>query len=206
VNAKLLCFVLLLAAMASGQNTSSGNTEVGFGLHDSVFVVRLLSPISTRTAHVGDLFIATVDEPRQFLGAVLEGRVTRIKKTEKGTGKGKAEIQFQFETLTFNNQTALIKAELTGVKNSQGKEKVDDEGHVVGVTSNKKRLIGALLGSALGAAVGTAAGGARGGAIGATAGLGLGLVIALKMTTAASEIEFKPNSVFTLTVSDSSNR
>jgi hypothetical protein len=136
----------------------------------------------------------------------MEGRITRIKKTEKGTGKGKAELQFQFETLTFNRQTASIKAELTGLKNSQGKETVDDEGHVIGVTSNKKRLAGAILGSALGAAVGTAAGGGRGAAVGAAAGLGLGLAIAMKMTTAASEIEFKPGSVFTLTVSDSSKR
>lgn len=76
-------------------------------------------------------------------------------------------IQFQFETFTFNRQTARIKAELTGLKNSQGKEKVDEEGHVMGVTSNKKRLAGAILGSALGAAVGAAPGGGRGAAVGA---------------------------------------
>lgn len=202
MNARVLCFVLLFTAVGYAQKADSGKAQISFGLHNSVFVVRLLSPISTRTVHEGDVFTAAVDEPRQFLGAVMEGRVTRIKKPEKGTGKGKAELQFQFETLTFNRQTAQIKAELTSVKNSQGKEKVDEEGHVIGVTSNKKRLAGALIVSAIGVAIGASAGGGRGAAAGASAGLGLGLVIAMKITTAASEIEFKPGSAFTLTVSD----
>lgn len=206
MNGKLLCFILFLTAIGHAQKPASANAQVDFELHDAVFVVRMLSPISTRTGHEGDIFAASVDEPRRFLGAIMEGRITRIKKTKKGTGKGKAELQFQFETLTFNRQTARIKAELTGIKNSQGKEKVDEEGHIIGVTSNKKRLAGAILGSGLGAAVGAAAGGGRGAAVGATVGLGLGLVIAMKMTTAASEIEFKPGSLFTLTVSDSNKK
>lgn len=206
MSAKLLCCMLLLTAISQPQKPASETSPPAFGLHNSAFAVRLLSPISTRTAHEGDVFTASVDEPVQFASAIMEGRITRMKKPEKGAHKGKAEIQFQFETLTFNGQTEKIKAEMTGLKNSQGQEKVDEEGHVIGVTSNKKRMIGAVLGSALGAAAGAAAGGGRGAAVGAAVGLGAGLVIAMKMTSSASEIEFKPGSLFYLSVSDLNKR
>ena len=182
------------------------NPPPGLGLHDNAFVVKLLSPLSTKTAVEGDVFTASVEEPKQFLGAVMEGRITKLKKPEKGVGKGKAEIQFQFETITFNGQTVAVKAELKDVKNSQGQSKVDEEGHVIGVSSNKKRLLSAVLGAGTGALLGAAAGGGRGAAIGAAAGAAAGLVVGLKMTTAASDIEFKPGSLFTLSVSDAGNK
>jgi hypothetical protein len=169
-------------------------------LHNTACVVRLLSPLSTRTAREGDLFTAMMEEPKELQGAIVEGRITKLKKPEKGTNKGKAELQFQFETLTWQNQTKKIQAELTDVKNSEGKSKVDEEGHVIGVSSHKKRVLGALLGAAAGAAMGAAAGGSKGAAIGAAAGGAAGFFLALKMTTSASDIEFKPGATFNLNV------
>ena len=194
---------MLIALISLGAIQSPAQTETPkFGLQDEIFVVRLLSPLSTKTAKEGDVFTSAVEEPESFKGAIMEGRITRLKKPEKGTGKEKAEMQFRFETLTFKNRTEQVRAELKDVKNSAGKSKVDEEGHVVGVSSNKKRILATLLGAGAGAAVGAATGGAKGAGIGAGAGAAAGLLIGLKMTTAASDIEFKPGSTFTLAVSD----
>ncbi len=174
----------------------------GFGLQNTQMVVKLLSPVSTKTAQEGYAFTAVVEQPPEYQGGIVEGRITHLKRPEKGTGKGKAEIQFQFETLTFKNRTEHIRADLKDVMNSQGKRKVDEEGNVIGVTSNKKRALFAALGAAAGAATGAAVGGGRGAVVGAAAGGAAGLILGLKMTTAASDIEFKPGSLFTLMVSD----
>src|SRR5689334_8070527 len=107
-----------------------------FGLQKTAFVVKLLSPLSTKNAEENYTFTASVQEPAQYEGGIMEGRVTKVKKPRAGKGKGAAELQFQFETLTFNGQMDHIEAELTDVKNSTGAQGVDEEGHVIGKTSN----------------------------------------------------------------------
>jgi hypothetical protein len=178
----------------------------GLGLHDTTFAVRLLSPLSTKTAREGDTFTASVEMPGQYQGAVMEGRITRLKRPRKGVGKGKAEVRFEFETLTFNGRTAAITTNLIHVANSQGLMGVDEEGRAISVTSNKKRIISTLALAGIGAGIGAAAGGARGAAVGGAAGAAAGLLIGLKMTTSGSDIEFRPGSMFTLSVSDAGGR
>jgi outer membrane lipoprotein SlyB len=178
----------------------------GFGLNGATFVVRLVSPLSTRTGRQGDKFAANVEQPAAYQGAVLEGRITKLSKPKKGVGNGKAKVQFQFDTLTFNNRTARVAADLQEVRNSQGVKNVDEEGQVIGKTSNKKRVGSTLVGAALGAAIGAAVAGGSGAAAGAVAGGAAGLAYGLTMTTTGSEIEFKTGSVFVLTVSDANRR
>jgi len=186
----------LLCAQAPPQRIS------GFGLKDTTFVVNLLSPLSTKTGKAGDTFTASVEVPSRYQGAVIEGRITKLKRPGKGVGKGKAKVQFHFDTLTFNNQIAPVVANLVEVANSQGVKNIDDEGGTIGVTSNRKRALAALIGGGIGAGIGAAAGGAQGAAIGAAAGAGAGLMIGLTMTTTGSDVEFRPGSKFTLTISD----
>lgn len=80
---------------------------------------------------------------------------------------------------------------------------MDEEGQVIGKTSNKKRIGVALIGGAIGVAVGAAIGGAQGAAKLGAVGLAAGVAYGLTMTTAGSQLEFLPGSHFTLEVSDS---
>jgi hypothetical protein len=175
-----------------------------FGLHNVEFVVKLLSPINTSTARAGDAFTASVDTPSEYRGAAIEGRITKLRKAKRAGGK--AEVQFQFETLTYNSRTGRISAELHSVVNSKGMKNVDEEGRIIGKTSKKKRIGATVGGAALGGIIGAVAGGASGAAIGAAAGAAGGLMVGVTMTTSGSNIEFGPGSIFTLRVSDASNR
>jgi hypothetical protein len=172
------------------------------GLEHAAFIVKLTAPISTNTSNPGDTFAALVESPSEYQGAVFVGRITKLKKPKKGVGKGKAEIAFQFEALTVNGNTYPVIADLTDVTNSKGVKAVDEEGQVVGKTSNKKRVGVAAVGAGIGALIGAAAGGAKGAAAGGAVGLGAGIAIGLRMTTTGSQLEFLPGSHFTLEVSD----
>jgi hypothetical protein len=173
-----------------------------FGLRNATFVVKLLSRLSTKNAEERYTFTALVEEPVEYHGAVVEGRVTKVKMPRNETGEGGANLQFRFENLTFNHRTARIEADLTDVRNSRGAKGVDDEGQVIGKTTDKKRITATAEGAALGALIGWLRGGTAGAAIGAAAGAVAGLVIGLKMTITASDVDFEPGSLFTLSVSD----
>ena len=67
------------------------------GLKHATFVVKLTSPISTNTASPGDTFAALVEAPTEYQGAVLVGRITKLKKPKKGVGKGKHFVAQQIE-------------------------------------------------------------------------------------------------------------
>ena len=174
----------------------------GFGIKDQTFVIDLLSPLSTKTAKPGDTFTASVSSPPQFVGAIIEGRINNMKKPKKGAGKGNASVEFEFDTMTFHGKTSTMTMQLTDIANSKGVKNVDDEGRAIGRTSQKKRVGMAFGGAALGALAGYALGGASGAMIGAGVGAVAGLAIGMTMTTSGSDIEFRPGSKFTLTVTD----
>jgi hypothetical protein len=198
---KCLLLIAGVAAILSAQTPPVSQPQA-LGLQHVSFVAKLLSPISTKTSNQGDMFTAIVEDPSQYQGAVLEGKITKLKKPKKGTGKGKAEIAFEFDTITFNSKSAPVTVDLKEVQNSQGVKAVDEEGRVIGKTSNKKRALTALAGGALGAGIGALAGGAQGAVKGGAIGLAAGLALGLTMTTAGSDLEFLPGSHFTLDVSD----
>lgn len=192
---------ICLCVLGAGGQLAAQTEPKGLGLHDARFVVKLLSPISTKTSSEGDMFTALVEQPPDYQGAVFEGKITKLKRPKRGVGKGRAEIAFQFESITFKGNTIPVTADLKEVANSKGVKGVDEEGNAIGKTSNKKRLGSALVSSGIGAVIGGLAGGGRGAATGAAIGAGVGLVIGLTMTTTGSELEFLPGSLFTLEVS-----
>jgi hypothetical protein len=173
------------------------------GLKDAEMSVKLMSPISTKTSKAGDRFTAQVLTPSTYDGAFIEGRIASVKAAKN---RDKAEISFQFETLTFQATTHHIQADLKEVANSQGVKNVDEEGRAIGKSSKKKALQSALIGSVLGGILGGASAGAKGAAVGAAAGAGAGLLFAIKFTTSGSQMEFSPGSTFTLLVSDRGQR
>jgi len=157
------------------QNTSAGSgSAVGGPLNiprDSVLLIELQSSLSSDASQQGDRFQARVVEPREFAGAIIEGRVTRLKRA--GKVKGTAELQLSFETIRMDNHTSGFKAEVIEVVdmgNRDGAGTVDSEGGVRGRSSTKDNVtkIGASTG--IGAAIGAILGGGKGAAIGAAIG------------------------------------
>jgi hypothetical protein len=198
------CSALLFAAQWTlAQTNPSGPESLPLGLKNLVMHVKLMSPISTKTSKAGDRFSVQVLDPALYAGAILEGHIGTIKTARNHQ---KAEISFQFETLTFQFATHRIQADLKEVANSQGVKNVDEEGHVIGKTSKKKAMESALIGSAVGGILGAALGGAKGAALGAGAGAGAALLFAITFTTSGSQMEFAPGSTFTLNISDRKQR
>jgi hypothetical protein len=196
--------ILTVAGLVNAVLGQDVNTT--FGLNQAVFVVKLTSPLSTQSAKPGDSFTASVQQPVAYQGAEMEGRITSLKRPTKGKGKGRAEIQFEFDRLTLNGRRGAIKADVQQVANSSGVNKVDEEGRVIGTTSKKKRVGATLVGAAAGGAIGAVAAGAGGAAVGAGAGAAAGLLIGVKFSTTGSDIRFAPGSTFTLKVSDADTR
>jgi hypothetical protein len=165
------------------------------GLNDVEIYVKLMSPISTRTSSVGDGISAQVLTP-PYTGAIIQGRIVTLKTDKNGK---KAEMTFQFETLTFHNATYRIQADLKEFSNSHGTGNADEQGQVLGKTSKKKnvKVAGADKGGVFGAAMRDA----KGAAIG-TSGAKEVLFI-IKLTARAAEMHLAPGSLFTLRVSDS---
>jgi hypothetical protein len=203
---RVLCVAIIGAVATLCAQNGPAPAAGPFGLQHATFVAKLLSPISTKTSNEGDGFTVLVEEPAAYQGAVLEGKISRLNKPKKGVGKGQAEVSFEFNTLTFQSKSGPVTVDLQDVANSQGVKSVDEEGHVIGKTSNRKRGLAALAGGALGAGIGAATGGASGAAKGGVIGAAAGLALALTMTTAASDLDFQPGAHFILDVSDRARR
>jgi len=157
------------------QNTSGGSgPAVGGPLsipRDAILLVELQSSLSTEASQQGDRFQARVVDPREFTGAIIEGRVTRVKRA--GKVKGTAELQLSFETIRLDNHTSGFRAvvvEVVDMGNRDEGGRADSEGGVKGKDSTKDNVskIGASTG--IGAVIGAVLGGGKGAAIGAAIG------------------------------------
>jgi hypothetical protein len=143
---------------------------------DAILVVELESSLSTDVSQRGDRFQARVLEPREFEGAIVEGRVTRVKRA--GKVKGTAELQLSFETIRMpDGPTSGFNAEVVELVDMGSRDreaKVDSEGGVKakGSTKDDVSRIGASTG--IGAIIGAVVGGGQGAAIGAVIGGAVG--------------------------------
>src|SRR4029077_13073627 len=99
---------------------------------DSILLVELESSISTDASQRGDRFQARVVEPREFAGAMIDGRVTQVKRA--GKVKGRSELQLEFEAIHLpDGRTTALKAdvvELIDMGNRNDAGTVDSEGGV----------------------------------------------------------------------------
>src|SRR6185312_1213974 len=93
-------------------NTSSStaiNNGPVFIPRDTVLVVELQSSISTDVSQQGDPFQARVTSPDEFAGAIVEGRITRLKRS--GKVKGSSQLQLSFESIrTADGRTSPFNA------------------------------------------------------------------------------------------------
>jgi hypothetical protein len=162
-----------------GSNVPGSNTTMSAAIfipRNSMMLVELQSGLSTDSTQRGDRFQARVLEPREWEGAIAEGRVTLVKRP--GKVKGVAELQLTFDTIRFpDNRIANFSAdvvEIVQMGSSDGVGSVDPEGGVRGKDSTKDDVskVGAATG--IGAIIGAIVGGGKGAAIGAGIGAGVG--------------------------------
>ena len=149
---------------------------------DTVFVIELLSGLSTDASQQGDRFQARVLGPAEYEGAVIDGRVARVKRP--GKVKGTAELQLSFEQITLDNRTAEMNAQVIEVipMGDESVGSVDSEGGVKGKDSTKGDVTKVGAATGIGAIIGAIAGGGKGAAIGAAIGgaVGTGGVLATR--------------------------
>lgn len=161
----------------SGNNNSRVLTGSVFDVpSNTVMIVELLTNLSTEATQRGDRFQARVLEPNEYQGAILDGRVTRVKRP--GRISGKAELQLTFDHIRFNdNRGANFEAQVIEVIDSGGDGgvgEVDTEGGVKGKGSGKDDVAKVGASTGIGAIIGAIAGGGRGAAIGAAIGGAVG--------------------------------
>jgi hypothetical protein len=143
---------------------------------DSILLVELESSISSDASQRRDRFQARVIEPREFAGATVDGRVTRVKRA--GKVKGRSELQLEFEAIHLpDGRTTALKAdvvELIDMGNRDEAGTVDSEGGVKGRSSTKDDISRVGASTGIGAIIGAVVGGGQGAAIGAAIGGGIG--------------------------------
>jgi hypothetical protein len=166
-------------------------------IKDEVFVAKLLSSLSASNNKKGDKFTLQVLEPGSYAGGIIEAEVSKAKASGKVSGK--SEFLFSFDSLTLKDgKTIPIVADLKEVSNSKGLAQVDDEGHAIGKSVTKKKLLSVLGLGAAGAVIGRVVGGGSGAAKGAAIGAAVGMTIAF--STKGPDIKFEPGSQFKLLV------
>jgi hypothetical protein len=169
------------SAAGSSSSTMSGSWSIP---GNTVLSLELLTPLSTDATQRGDRFQARVVEPAQYAGALVEGRVSEVKRP--GKVKGVAELQLTFDQIrSQDNRTADLHAVLIEVVPMGGRDQgaeVDREGGVKGRDTTKDDVskVGAATG--VGAIIGAIAGGGKGAAIGAVIGgaAGTGAVVSTR--------------------------
>jgi hypothetical protein len=156
--------------------TASTSGGAIFIRRNTVLRVELLTNLSTEASQEGDRFQARVVEPSEFEGAMIDGRVTRVKRP--GRVKGNSELQLSFEQIRMNNRFANLNAQVIEVVDTPGTGGtaggVDEEGGVKGKDDSKRDVAKIGTSTAIGAIIGAIVGGGKGAAIGAAIGGGIG--------------------------------
>jgi hypothetical protein len=138
-------------------------------------IARLNEPLNTGQARQGDRFTMTIDSPREYAGAVIEGYVGQVARSGRLTGR--SELALNFERIRLRNgATYPFEGYIESVRSPNGENvRVDNEGVIAernGQTTQTVTRGG--IGAALGAVIGAIAGGGKGAAIGAALGAGAG--------------------------------
>jgi peptidoglycan hydrolase-like protein with peptidoglycan-binding domain len=150
---------------------------------DTVVSVQMNSTLSSRTARVGDKFIATVTVPVYVngqtvipAGSIVEGRVTQVTPAKRMNRSG--TIGIDFDDLVFPNGSRVgLVGSLTSA-DPETRRHIDDESRVSG-PGNKRPAVFIGGGGAIGAVLGGIAGGGKGAVLGGAAGAGAGVAAVL---------------------------
>jgi hypothetical protein len=156
------------ASQTSQGRQSGGNLSIPA---NTVMRVELLTSVSSDASQRGDRIQARVLEPAEYEGAMLDGRVTNVKRA--GRARSNSELQLSFEQLQLpDGRWTDMEAQVIEVirGGDSGVGGVDPEGGVRGRDSTKGDIAKVGAGTAIGAILGAIAGGGKGAAIGAVIG------------------------------------
>jgi hypothetical protein len=130
--------------------------------------------LSTANARAGDRFTATVRQPSQYEGAIIEGHVSDVQRSGRITGR--SQMTLNFDTIRVRDgRSYRFAGIIDSVRNAQGDTvKIDNEGSIRDDNQTTKTAQRAAIGTAVGAIIGAIAGGGKGAAIGAIVGAGGG--------------------------------
>ncbi len=144
--------------------SSAPSREVPAG---TTVVIRMIDPVDSENASIGQKFAATMDEPVTAGSATLIPKgadvvVKLIEDTESGKLSGKAELALALESIRVDGRVLNVAA---------------DEVRRQSESRSKKSAVVIGGATALGAIVGAIAGGGSGAAIGAASGAGAGTAV-----------------------------
>ena len=186
VNATLaLALIASVSNWTSAQETRPRQTQPAYAEQswtippDTVISVQINGTLSSRTAHVGDKFTATVTVPvyvngRTVIpaGSIVEGRVTQVTPAKRMNRSG--TIAIDFDDIVFPNGATLgLVGSLTS-DDPETRRRIDDESRV-SAQGNKRPAVFVGGGGAIGAVLGGIAGGGKGAAVGGAVGAGAGI-------------------------------
>src|ERR1051325_1705785 len=158
------------------RRTADGTWTVPEG---TVISVRMDSTLSSKSAHIGDRFTATVDVPVSVngatiipSGATIEGHVTQVTPARRMARSGTIAVEFENLVLPDGTRVA-IDGNLTS-DDPEIRRQIDEENRISG---QKDRETGVFVGSsgAVGAVLGGIAGGLKGAAVGGAIGAGVAI-------------------------------
>jgi len=157
---------------SGSRSTMNGPVSIPAG---ALMTIEMNSSLSTDASQPGDRFQARVMDPGEYAGAIIDGRVTRVKRP--GKVKGVAELQLAFDQIRMpDNRTINFSAEVVEVVDNgtrdvgsvdpeggvKGKDSTKDDAAKVGAATGVGAIVGAIFGGGKGAAIGAAVGGAAG--------------------------------------------
>ena len=150
---------------------SNGDFIIGNG---ETLIAELNDELTTRNTRDGQTFTATVKQPSQFEGAVIEGRVSNLQRGGRVTGR--SQMTLTFDTIRLRDgRSYRFAGILDSVRTPNGDVvNVDNEGSVRDDNQTTKTVQRTAIGTAVGAIIGAIAGGGKGAAIGAIIGAGGG--------------------------------
>lgn len=135
-------------------------------------VATLETPISMRTARDAAPISLTVTSPSQYLGAKIDGTVSRR------SGAGTSDLGLDFQTIHHRGQWATFEAIVDTITLADGRRiHVSDDGGVRSEGRTSTAVEKGAIGAAVGAIVGAVVGGTRSAAIGAVLGGAGGAIV-----------------------------
>lgn len=138
-------------------------------------VATLNENLMTQQTKAGDRFTLTVQSPREYEGAIIEGYV--VDADRSGRLAGRSEIALNFERIRLRNGSShSFEGIIESVRTPRGDTiRVDNEGTVSERSGQTQRTVTRTgIGAAIGAVIGAITGGGSGAAIGAAVGAGAG--------------------------------
>ena len=165
----------------TGRSPVAGRTEPvdprgGFIVQDGTqFVATLNENLMTQQTKAGDRFTLTVQSPREYEGATIEGYI--VDADRSGRLAGRSEIALNFDRIRLRNGSShTFQGIIESVRTPRGDNiRVNNEGTVSDRSGRTQRTVTRTgIGAAIGAIIGAIAGGGSGAAIGAAVGAGAG--------------------------------